>query len=483
MKKPILITIFLLIILAVVLYFLKFRDKKHTYIPRALEDTVAIHVLPSTFNIPVTYPLSELQDFLNQIIQGEFLTTNIYPLQNAKDEVKIQMAKNGTIHLSTASNKMVCQVPLAVTATILKTRMNFITKGIKPVETQVILELHTPVSLDPDWRLLTRFDLVKTTWLKEPVVHVAGIDINLTKKLDEFLQTNESKLTAMVDNGIKKGVSLAKPVGKIWDDLQKPIAIHKKPPYAYLRFICDSIAGDFKLEPTALTCNTRISARVGILTDPTIPIRKMPLPPFSINKNVNPWSDVHLYAFTDFSEINNELNGLLKGKSFSAKNMTASINDLKVFASDSGLTVQVGTSGDVKGNMIVTGLPVFDSTRQTITFQNFQFSVESSSLLLNTGNALLHDKIRDTVQSKLTMSMDSLIYKIPGIIEQSISKGKVGKTIDVSINEFRILSCEIIMGAKRVHFKVHTRFTSAIGLKYLKPGKTIHIIPKKKPVA
>jgi hypothetical protein len=61
--------------------------------------------------------------------------------------------------------------------------------------------------------------------------------------------------------------------------------------------------------------------------------------------------------------------------------------------------------------------------------------------------------------------MDTLIRKLPDIITRGINKGKTGRAIDVDISKFKILSCQIAMGAKRLHFIVHTQLTSEIEVK------------------
>jgi hypothetical protein len=129
---------------------------------------------------------------------------------------------------------------------------------------------------------------------------------------------------------------------------------------------------------------------------------------------------------------------------------------------------------------VAKGVPAFDSITQKFTLGNFQFRLNSSSRLVNAGESLLHDRIRDTVQRHLTVGLDSLIAKIPSVIEKAIGKGKTGKTIDVDVNDMRILSCGITMDSKRIHLLVHTSFKSAITLKHLNAGKSIFIKPKKK---
>jgi uncharacterized membrane protein len=89
--------------------------------------------------------------------------------------------------------------------------------------------------------------------------------------------------------------------------------------------------------------------------------------------------------------------------------------------------------------------------------------------------------IRDTVQSLLTLQMDTLLGKVPVIIENAVSKGKTGKTIGIDIDDFSVTSCNILMGAKRMHFKVHTTFMAGLHLKHIHPGKELHIRPKGSP--
>jgi hypothetical protein len=95
-------------------------------------------------------------------------------------------------------------------------------------------------------------------------------------------------------------------------------------------------------------------------------------------------------------------------------------------------------------------------------------------------NALLQNTMRVTVQTYLAVSIDTLIRKVPGLIEGAISKGKTGKSINVEISDFNILSCDIIMGSKRLHFLVHAQLKSFIELKHINAGKQVNIITKEK---
>jgi hypothetical protein len=481
MRKLLWFLLGLLIVLALVLWwYLRQHEQKKLELPVARQDTVPVHVPGSTFHLPVSYALVDLQQFLNQKIAGEFLETTLSPTGNEKDQVKLEMTRVGRIRLSAQGQQLVIKFPLQVKASILQSRLRFITKGIKPVVTQVILTLKTPVSLNAYWRLVTKFDLSEVKWIQPPEVMLAGIKFDLTKKCDEAIQKNKQQLTSLLDIEINKAVSLREPVGKIWEDLQKPIVIAKKPTPVYLRFICNEIAGDFNLNTKELVCSTTIKAIVAMIarTDANIPV--VPLPSFNKQKPASEISDTYVYAFVGFDILNREVSKALQGKSITATGLSTQLKNLDVIPTDSGIGVQARVRGDIDGDIVATGTPVFDSIAQQFRLERFQFQMTTNSNLLNAGEDLLHDRIRDTIQKKLMIGLDSQIAMLPNIIKQAISKGKTGKTIDIEMDQFTVESCKVLLGAKRIQLGVHANFIGAIRLKKLNAGKAIRIAPRGK---
>ncbi|HSR39377.1 MAG TPA: DUF4403 family protein [Phnomibacter sp.] len=478
MRKFLWFLLGLLLLLALVFWwYVRQHQQKKIELPAAMQDTIPVKVPVSTFRLPINYALADLQTFLNQKIAGEFLETTLSPTGNDKDQVKVEMSRVSNIRLSAEGQQLVIQFPLQVKASIMQSRLRFITKGIKPVVTSVVLTLKTPASLDGQWRLVTKFNLASVKWIEPPVVSIAGVKIDLTKKCDDAIQQNKNKLTSLLDTEINKAVSLREPVGKIWEDLQKPIVIVKKPAPVYLRFICQEIGGDFSVNAKELVCYTTIKAGVAIVSQTNLRAPVLPLPAFQGMVRTSDLSDAFVYAFAEFNAINHELQRSLQGMTFSEKGITATIDKVQVYAADAGLVVQAAVRGDIDGDLVATGRPVFDSVAQQFQLQQFQFQLSSSSPLLNTGEALMHDRIRDTIQSKLMVGLDSQIARIPSIIEKAISKGKTGRTIDVEVGQFRIASCEVNMSANRIHLLVHVLFAGSIRLKHLNAGKAIRISP------
>ncbi len=456
------------------------KTETSSLLPQPITDTIPIEIPFSTFHIPISYPISELEQFLNEKIQGKFFETTIAPTKNEKDQVKVEMTKNARIEISSNNGKLICKVPLMVKGSITNSQVNFLTKGIKPVETELILILETPADLDKDWRLVTRFELTNIKWVKPPVVKIAGINFQLETKLDAYLQQNKGQLTDLLDRELHKAVSLEKAVGKIWLDLQKPMIVVKKPPQAFIRFICHSISGDFKIRGDDLVCFTTIKTQVAMVAKTEMKVERNELPRFKLVTQNSSMSDVHVYAFAGFAQLNNELGDKLIGKEFITDEFSTTIRNVRVYASDSGLTVLMDAKGDIDATIAATVNPRFDSVLQTFLMENFQFQIVSDNALVNLGNAVLYDRVRDTVQTYLAIEMDTLIRKLPAIITGAINKGKTGRAIDVDISKLKILSCQIALGSKRLHFIVHTQLTSEIEVKQINAGKRVRIKAKKK---
>lgn len=444
--------------------------------PLPITDSVTVELPSSVFNIPVKYELKNFEQWINQVIKGKFLETVINPLNDERDEAKLIMTKTGTIQISSNGKELICIVPLQVEAVMLKSRMGKgLTKSADTMVAIVNIQLSTPVALDKNWNLVTIFTIDKLKWIKEPVFQIGPFKKNLKKKINKWLKENEGTLTKIIDKEINKTVSMQPALAKVWMDLQKPIIIRKKLPNVWISFACTSIEGRILLGASTITCQTRVLAKAKIITDTTLLPARNPFPDYRLLKETETVSDIHLYAFTSFEEINEELNSQLKGKIFKAEGYSLNIKSINAYASEAGLSVEIVTSRDIEGKLIASGKLEFDSEEQSLVIRNFDYTVSSNNTLVNAGDMFLHQQVKDTIASKLVLEMGNLIDSVPQLVENAIAKGKSSEKIDLEFDHLEVHRCEISMGATGVHFIIHAEATAGIRLKKIKPGKRLRI--------
>ncbi len=459
------------------------KSQQKTKPPAALTEKLKITVPESNINLPISYEIKTFSVFLNKKINGKFLEKNIFLQSSKKEEVAITLSKKEEIIIKSTGKELICSFPLIVDAVLVDSRFGKkMARQVDPIHSSVLITLSTPASLDKTWSLVTKFKINSLKWIEEPVVKIGMIKKNLRKTIDAVIKDKGSDLTKMLDDELNKAVSLKPEISKIWDDIQKPILITRKPTPAWMRFFCKSIKGKIVLNPTKLICYTNVKADMLMLTDTVTNAKPNPLPDFNAlkEKEKATASDVYLYAYTSFEEINDQLNELLKGKTITAEGYSIAIKQLKVYGSTTGLSVQVITDKDVEGDLVASGQLVFDVPNQTLKVQNFDFAVNTNSHILNTGDVLLHEILRDTIASKLAVNLDTLIDKVPTIVSKAIAKGNAGKVIDMDLENLEIKECEILMGKERIHFKVHVGVDAKIKIKHLNAGTSILVKDKPK---
>jgi hypothetical protein len=477
MKKGLLISGLLLALFLAGIYFL--LRKNGATPPEAITEKVIIDVPQSTFNIPIQIDIKSLSDYLNKKITGKFLETNLLLHKSDSEKIHLALTKTDNITITSNGRELQCTLPLTVDATLLDSRFGkTLSKLVTPFRTKIILTLTTPIDLDRSWRLKTGFKIKHHQWKTEPVIKLGPFKKNIRKQLDEAISTNSNRLTSMVDREINKAASLRKTVASVWDDLQKPIRISTYPAPIWIRFACNDIRGDIQLQKSAIICFASVKAKMVIVTDTTAYATRIRMPGFKQmaagEKKLK--SDIFIYASTSFDEINQHLSTLLKETEITSnEGYKISIKQIRAYASIEGLTVAVDTGKDLKGRFYLTGHPVFDIPTQRLKVQNFNFAVNSGSFIVYRGDDILHELLRQRIASKLNLGFETLILKLPAIINQAIAKGTTGRTIDLMVDNLTIKQCDILMGKEKIHFIINAGTETAIRLKKFKAGRAIRI--------
>lgn len=451
-------------------------NKVATPAPLPVTDSVAVELPLSVFNLPVKYELKNFELWINQVIKGKFLETVINPLNDKRDEAKLILTKAGNITIRSNSKELICTVPMQAEIILTKSRMGKrLTSSAEPVITLLNVQLSTPVSLENDWNVVTNFRIRKLEWVKEPVFRVGPFRKNLRRKISKWVDENETVLTTILDKEINKTVSMRKPLEKVWHDLQKPMLINRKKQLLWLRFSCTSIEGKILLDPSAIICQTKVFATTKMLTDTTELPAVSALPKYKLLKDVSPHSDIHLYVFTSFEDINEQLNSHLKGKTFKAEGYTLGIKTVRAYASDAGVSVEVKTGNDVDAKLVASGKLEFDVVKLELVVRDFDYTVSTNNALVNAGDMFLHKQLKDTIASQLIVGISSLIDTIPKLVENAIAKGKKGDKLELNFDELAVHDCEISIGAEGIHLIIHAEAKADVRLKKLKPGKKVHI--------
>ena len=475
-KRSIIIGLFAGVTISTVLLLL-FVETQQPKPPQAVKKTVSVTVPASTINLPITYQVEQLADYLNNKITGTFLEKNIF-LNSGKEEIYLTLTKKEKITVSSTGKQLICTLPLTVDGAVINSSLGkTLSKLFKPVQTGIIITLATPISLDSNWNLSTRFEIREYVWLNEPVLDIGPFRIHIKDHLDKEIQEKSNNLTHLLDQQINDEVSLQPTVTGVWKDLQKPILINKRPSEVWLRFICEDIQGRIDLDTETITCFTHLKAKPLIITDTTTIVKSVPLPEFTLlpeTKKV-PTSSIYVYAYSSFAEINEQLNSFFKGRTYSTKGHTVAIKNIHAYASVNGLTIAVQTDGVLKSKFFISGQPLFDTSSQKLEIQNFHFSVDSENVFMQAGEELLHNQIKDAIASRLHLNLDSLISRIPDLVHDAVSKEKAGKTISLTLNGLTIKSCDIQLGAEKIHLVAHVLTEADIHLKRIKTGKKISI--------
>ncbi len=483
MKRALIITGLIIVIIIPVLFYLLKSNKINP--PDAIQETYNIEIPSSTFNFNITYEINNLTDYLNKKITGSFLEKELLVQENNKEKIKVTLTKTDKIVITSKGKELYCIFPVIVDAELTDSRFGkFLTGLVKPVHASLMITLSTPVKIDKNWCIVTRFKIKKYTWTVKPVLQIGPFKKNMEDRLNEAINKNSPALTKLLDSEIYKAATLKPSLLPVWHDLQEPILISSIPSNVWIKFICNDISGKIKTSPARITCMTAVHAKMFIITDTTdaskAKFHSNLLPQLKTLKeeDVVDKSDIYIYAFTSFQEINQQLNSFMKGKTFSAKGHSITIERLYAYASTKGLSVIIIT--DNNDHFVLSGNLMYNTLSQTLKIENFDFEFSPSRRFLNAGVDLFHNRIRDSIATKLVVKFNTMIQNAPNIIHKAIEKEKSGKVIDLNLNNVKIKKCIIIMSREKIHLIVNVGMDANLKLKKIQTGKIIRITDRKK---
>lgn len=445
-----------------------------------LDSTLATPV--SMISIPIHYELQRFADFLNAKISGRFLASGLR-LREKKDSLYLELYKRGSIGMKIRGQKLYIEFPVHAQGTyfgdfgVIKVQ-----NKKQPVETDISLLLEAGVMLDEDWHIQPDIELSKIRWIKDPIVKVGPVKVNLQEALNKLLTEKEPELERMLEKQIHAHVSLEKAIQKIWLSLQKPMPIYKKEPKVWFKFGFRKVHGTIRLEePDRIICNVLMEASTAISldslrlprTDSLLP-RLQPYP-----KDAEDGFNLSVHASLPFEYANTTLNKFMKDKKIEKQGYSVTINEVTVYGINDGIAVKVNTKGDIKGDLYVVGRPRYYDAEGKMRLDSFNYDINTENMLINAATQALKDPLLDYLKPYLEVEVGQYLSLVPGLISRSIEKGKAGESIELHIDSLAVWDHYGIATRSDIQLVLRTKGQAKLEIQNLKAGKQIKIGKKK----
>lgn len=398
---------------------------------------VAVQQDTSYVSTPVIIPQQLLQDKINNALRKDIIRDEDFENVNKvgkKDRMKLWVNRLDDIKITWNNQVATCNVPLQV---MLKKQL--IGQKLVPLNLNLDFDMDltfdVAFDIDSDWRLVTTTTFRSFQWLKTPAL--LGGTINVKDMVEKRLLKQMPEIETAIDEQIYDKVRLDNAIGRIWQKLQKPIALNKQKRLLWLQFQPVRFEiGKISTNNKDLLIQSRVVTFMQTLVgkEPEYDVNKV-LPPLQRVKSLPDTAYIHLIAELPYSDLNEVLADQLAGKTFNIKGQKVKVREANVFGCGDQLVARLRTRGAYKGDLYIHGKPEYQRDSQLV-IRNFDFEMETEEALLNGADWLLHSTFQNEIQDMLALPLKDKIAQLPKKIVEGIEKGKAGKKLDLDIEQW-----------------------------------------------
>jgi Domain of unknown function (DUF4403) len=410
--------------------------------PDCVPQILAIRHDTSFLSTPLVIPTQLIEDKLNRAFRQDIMNDDDFDDKKEDgvgDKLKMKVSRLGKVQVTWKNNVAKYHIPLLILVErqIIPKKALRLTKSLA-IKTEFSLRLgfETIVNVGEDWKLAPKTEFRTFEWLSE--VKAMGGLIDLKKIVERGLLRKMPQISENIDLEIRSKVRLKPIVTRVWQQLQKPMIINRKEKLVWLKINPIRFEmGKITTEKGNLLIQVRLSATTATLVGDNPPFTIDSILPRLIKRHRLP-NDGYVYVCAEipFTEINEVLNCQLVGKIIEQEGHKVEIVQSKVWGCGADLVLHLQVKGETEGDLYFQGTPVYEADSQRIVIKNFDFEVKTQEILLKGADWLLHDTFKENIKKELSLPLGEKMVLIPDLIERGIERGRAGKKMDFTIEQW-----------------------------------------------
>ena len=367
------------------------------------QSSIPVYTLPkikSSITLPVSLPVSEINNLINQSVKGVLYEDQSYT-DNNNDQFKVRVEKQGNIAIKALSNnRLMISVPLKVWA-----EKGYGTLGYymyQDTNFNLIMNFITSLAATPDWKLNTKTTTAGFVWTQKPVLDYGKVKIPIASFIESVLKEQQNKFTTVIDQQIKSQFNLQPQLVMAWNQFSKPINVSQE----YNTWLKISPQNTY-MTPLQVF-QDKIKTTVGIDLFSETFVGKMPLPTkdvtsipnFVVKPDLQNIFNLQTTANISFDEATKIARQQFLNKEFplnSEKNKVK-VDDIKVYGEKENIVIEVKTQGGVTGTAFIKGKPAYDVQSHKIVLTQTDFNLKTKNFFQKALTVLFEGKIRKMIE-------------------------------------------------------------------------------------
>jgi fructose-specific phosphotransferase system component IIB len=367
------------------------------------QSSIPVYTLPkikSNITLPVSLPVSEINNLINQSVKGVLYEDQSYT-DNNNDQFKVRVEKQGNIAIKALSNnRLMISVPLKVWA-----EKGYGTLGYymyQDTNFNLIMNFITSLAATPDWKLNTKTTTAGFVWTQKPVLDYGKVKIPIASFIESVLKEQQNKFTTVIDQQIKSQFNLQPQLVMAWNQFSKPINVSQE----YNTWLKISPQNTY-MTPLQVF-QDKIKTTVGIDLFSETFVGKMPLPTkdvtsipnFVVKPDLQNIFNLQTTANISFDEATKIARQQFLNKEFplnSEKNKVK-VDDIKVYGEKENIVIEVKTQGGVTGTAFIKGKPAYDVQSHKIVLTQTDFNLKTKNFFQKALTVLFEGKIRKMIE-------------------------------------------------------------------------------------
>lgn len=409
--------------------------------PERIQLDSTLVVPGSELNVPVHYPVKELEKLANEKLNDKIIEVKMPLLGGKNDSLFLSISRFQPVRISYDGIRGITySLPIQIDGYMESKLVGITIKNKTPIRAKVIITMLSDLYMNEEWNIAPQTQLESIKWVEEPKVKIAGIHFNLKPPIEKAIENSKEKFVAKLDSTITEMVDVHKVFVKLWGDIQKPIRINKKVVPVWLKGEATNLNGRIlNMSKDTIAIEVGLFAQLRTVLDSAGSITKLkPLPSFKRKEENTPGLTAYAHATIPFDVLNGVVSQVTDTMKFTYGGHTVRIQSSEVYGTPEGIAIRVSLRGDVKADLYLRGTLGFDSIGKKLIINNFGFDVNSQQSLLSAADWFAHDDIIERLQPYLTLPLDKVFDAIPTLINRGVEKGKLGKKIDIHFSDLDV---------------------------------------------